>query len=614
MLAGVSPNIPLQRGDVLVRYDGGGKLLYASGLPDGVRAIDADAAIGADGRAVVSATRWEGVMDASLVVARYNTLGFRDTTFGPNGELTLTPTTGQIFSQDVTVLADGRVLVLGNRGRTSFVARLTDPAPAGSQPTYMDWTPAQRLHQAGPLRGLEVPIRSVVGGLGAPTGTATAALYSGGTLVKDYGTATVEADGIARFTADLPVGTYELRVRYSGDAVHAAQTHSGWVSFQRLATTTTLTASATAPQFGQPVTLSVQVGYPPYGPGPEQPMTGTVTFKDGTTALGTAAVANDGTARLTLSSMRLGYRQITATYSGDAGNKGSSAQPLTITVSQAVSRVSVTSSANPSAVGQTVTYRATVRTDFGVPAIGRVIFKSGDTVIGNVPVNGAGVATMTASLPAGRHVITAEYSGSSTVKASVSPALTQQVGVAAPAATPTVLASAVASPVYGQSVALTATVTATAGRVMFLDGTTVLGTADVGAGGKAVLTAKLNPGYRQLRAVYLGTSEYLGSTSAVLKITVGKASTRVTVAVPTDPVPLYPIPLVVTVRPAYQGSPIGTVTIKLGDTVLRTAQLNGNGQAKVTLDGLPAGRHTIRVEYSGSSTFLGSSAELTLDV
>ena len=277
--------------------------------------------------------------------------------------------------------------------------------------------------------------------------------------------------------------------------------------------------------------------------------------------------------------------------------------------------MSLTSSANPSAVGQTVTYRATVRTDFGVPAIGRVIFKSGSTVIGNVPVNGAGVATMTASLPAGRHVITAEYSGSSTVRASVSPALTQQVGAATPAATQTVLASAVASPVYGQPVALTATVTATAGRVMFLDGTSVLGTADVGADGKAVLTAKLNPGYRQLRAVYHGTSEYLGSTSSVLKITVGKATTRVSAtATPADPAPGQPVTLTVTVRPAYQGSPIGTVTVKLGDEVLGTAQLNGNGQAILRLSGLPAGRQVLRIGYGGSSTFLGSFGELTLDV
>ena len=149
---------------------------------------------------------------------------------------------------------------------------------------------------------------------------------------------------------------------------------------------------------------------------------------------------------------------------------------------------------------------------------------------------------------------------------------------------------------------------------MFLDGTTVLGSADVGADGKAVLTAKLNPGYRQLRAVYHGANGFLGSTSNVFKITVGKAATRVTVAVPTDPTPLRPVSLVVTVWPAFQGSPIGTVTIKLGDTVLRTAQLNGNGRAAVTLDGLPAGRQTIRIEYGGSSTFLGSSAELTLDV
>jgi uncharacterized delta-60 repeat protein len=605
--------------DGLTWYDGAGAPLRTASLPAGVRAVDADVAVGADGRAVVSATRWDSFVDTTLVVARYTAAGQPDATFGPNGTLTLTPTTGQIFSRDVTTLSDGRVLLLGNHGRTSFLARLSDSAPAGSQPTYVDWQPVQQVEQAGPGRVLEVPILPVVGGLGTPTGTATAALYSGGTLPKELGTATLDSNGVARFTADLPEGVFQLRVQYSGDAVHAPQTHTGWVYFQRLATTTTLSASATALQFGRSVTLTARVADSPYGPDPEQPTTGTVTFKDGTTVLGTVPLAADGTATLTLSSMRLGYRQITATYSGDAGNKSSSAKPLTITVSPAVSRVSVTSSANPSAVGQWVTFRATVRTDTGVPAVGMVTLKANGTPIGVAPVNGAGVATVLYSLPAGQHGITAEYSGSSTVKSSVSPALTQQVGAATPAATQTALTSAVASPVYGQPVALTATVTATGGgtptgRVMFLDGTTVLGSADVGAGGKAVLTAKLNPGYRQLRAVYHGADGFLGSTSAALKLTVGKAATRVTVAVPTDPIPLHTIPLVVTVRPAYQGSPIGTVTIKLGDTVLRTVQLNGNGQASVTLDGMVAGRQTIRVEYGGSSTFLGSFAELTLDV
>jgi hypothetical protein len=131
-----------------------------------------------------------------------------------------------------------------------------------------------------------------------------------------------------------------------------------------------------------------------------------------------------------------------------------------------------------------------------------------------------------------------------------------------------------------------------------------------------VLTAKLNPGYRQLRAVYHGASGFLGSTSNVLKFTVARASTRVSaVATPTDPVQAQPIVLAVTVRPAYQGTPIGTVTVKRGTVVLGTAKLDGNGRATIRLPaGLPAGHQLLRIEYGGSSTFLGSSAELTLDV
>ena len=65
-----------------------------------------------------------------------------------------------------------------------------------------------------------------------------------------------------------------------------------------------------------------------------------------------------------------GPRSITASYSGDQ-NFTASTGSLTETVGQAVTTTTVTSSANPSAVGQTVTYTATVSP---VPDGGTVAF------------------------------------------------------------------------------------------------------------------------------------------------------------------------------------------------------------------------------------------------
>src|SRR5262249_35061611 len=66
--------------------------------------------------------------------------------------------------------------------------------------------------------------------------------------------------------------------------------------------------------------------------------TGTVTFKDGNTALGTVAIGADGTAAFTTSFSDAGGHAITAVYGGDANFVGSS-KALTEQVNAAAPRV-----------------------------------------------------------------------------------------------------------------------------------------------------------------------------------------------------------------------------------------------------------------------------------
>jgi CSLREA domain-containing protein len=95
---------------------------------------------------------------------------------------------------------------------------------------------------------------------------------------------------------------------------------------------------------------------------------------------------------------------------------------------------SVSSSVNPSAVGQAVTFTATVTESGAGTPTGTVTFRDGVTVLGTVPLNGAGIATLTTSaLGAGTHSITATYSGDGTFATSTSAPLLQVVSAAAPA-------------------------------------------------------------------------------------------------------------------------------------------------------------------------------------
>lgn len=73
---------------------------------------------------------------------------------------------------------------------------------------------------------------------------------------------------------------------------------------------------------GTAVTLTAQVS------GGSKIPSGSVTFYDGTTALGNAADLSNGKATLQVSTLAIGTHSITATYSGDSSHTGSTSQPF----------------------------------------------------------------------------------------------------------------------------------------------------------------------------------------------------------------------------------------------------------------------------------------------
>jgi hypothetical protein len=100
---------------------------------------------------------------------------------------------------------------------------------------------------------------------------------------------------------------------------------------------------------------------------------------------------------------------------------------LTQTVNQSATITTLSSSINPSQVGQAVTFTATVTSGGGTPT-GSVTFKDGGTALGSATLAGGGVAALTiSSLTLGSHSITAVYGGSASFTTSTSPALIQAV-------------------------------------------------------------------------------------------------------------------------------------------------------------------------------------------
>jgi hypothetical protein len=98
--------------------------------------------------------------------------------------------------------------------------------------------------------------------------------------------------------------------------------------FPKTATSTTVASSLNPSVFGQSITLTAKVRFSRVMP------TGTLTFLDGTTTLGTGTL-NGAVATYTTSSLAAGQNSITAVYGGDANNVGSTSAVLTQTVNPA---------------------------------------------------------------------------------------------------------------------------------------------------------------------------------------------------------------------------------------------------------------------------------------
>src|ERR1700691_70208 len=110
-----------------------------------------------------------------------------------------------------------------------------------------------------------------------------------------------------------------------------------------------MTASPATSNFGQTVTLTAAVT-PPFA-------TGSVQFFNGSTLLGSAIIANNQ-AQITTTTLPVSTNSITASYGGDGNSGTSTSSAVSQTVNPARATVTLSSSANPSIVGASVTLAA----------------------------------------------------------------------------------------------------------------------------------------------------------------------------------------------------------------------------------------------------------------
>ena len=401
-------------------------------------------------------------------------------------------------------------------------------------------------------------------------------------------------------TPGLKVGTHTITAVYLGDA-----THSGSTSAPQVVTVSKATPVVTLNSNANPIvspaaaTFTVYVSPTVYGT--------VVQLLDGQTVAGTGTITT-GPITISAPSLTPGAHSITAVSVADAdGNMNSATSAVVTQTVQSQTTISVNSADASATYGQPVTFTAAVTP---AAATGTVQFASASSIFGAGTItNGTASITMP-SLAPGIMPIQALYSGDGIYLASTSSLWVQTVNKAP--TTVSTASSATPSPA-GQSINLTAMVSpaSAAGSIQFMDGATVLGTATLSGGSATLSTSSLAGGSHSITAVYGGSANYLGSTSAALSQTV-KFATTTTVAADISPV-VYgqQVNLIASVAP---NTATGTVQFSDGATALGTIPVSG-GMATFPISTLSTGTHAITATYSGdASNTTSASAPMTLNV
>jgi hypothetical protein len=429
--------------------------------------------------------------------------------------------------------------------------------------------------------------------------------------------------------------------------------------------TTTITSASpsNSTNTGQAVTFTATIGTSGTPNGSATNRTGTVNFKDNGASIGCAAqtvshVGSNDVATCTTSGLATGvHNNITAAYSGDGNFDPSTSPAFTQTVTQSGSSTVVNSSANPSLVGQSVTFTAEVTSGGAVtPPTGSVQFHEGATNFGApVALTSGGacpagkgcasvnVSTLTAA--GSPHTITADYIPDPAFTASSGNVL-QTVNKSN---TATALGSSANPSLVTQNVTFTGTVTSQtaitgppAGTLTFkADGNPIT----CSNGGTSVQTLVSGSATCQVATLIAGshiiTADYAGDGSANGSATfnnstgtltpdqqVNKSNTTTTLSPnPASPAaPATPVIFTATVasQTAVTGPPAGKVQFFDGATPITctgagesntsTGETLVAGSANCTTSTLSTAVHSITATYTGdgsangSATFNGSTS------
>jgi hypothetical protein len=337
--------------------------------------------------------------------------------------------------------------------------------------------------------------------------------------------------------------------------------------------------------------------------------TGTASFSDGSTVLASGVTVTSGVATFATSTLTAGSHTISTTFTPATGTPSTASLTQTVNTATSATTTAVTSSANPSGPGQSVTITATISSSNGTPT-GTVTFTNGATTLASNVAVAAGKATFTGStLAVGTYTITASFTGTGGFTNS-SGSISQSIS----GATTTAVTSSVNPSTSGQSITLTATITGAGtsvptGTVKFTDGTTTLASAATVTAGKATFTSStLAVGSHSITAAYTPTGSFTASSGTLTQtVQIATSNSVASSANPSNPAASVTFTATVT---STNGIPQGTMAFKDGTTTLASgvAVSTTTGKATFSTSSLAAGTHSITSVFTGNAGWLASTS------
>jgi hypothetical protein len=382
-------------------------------------------------------------------------------------------------------------------------------------------------------------------------------------------------------------------------------------------TTVVLTSSAytgsAGPGYTLTATLASALGSP----------TGTVTFFLDNKQIGTSTISS-GVATLSNFLMTPGVHALYVSYPGQGSFPPAISVIIIVDISPYTTSLSLTSSPNPSLLGQPVTFTITASAaDNSIPTpITLTDTSNNNALLATLTPNASGTATFTTStLALGNHYLEAAYAGTSTYSPA-SANLNQDVISTTTTTLPStaILTVVPTSSTFGNPVMLTATVSATnppgpsvpTGTVTFTYNTSTnptnitLGTVTLNAGVANFTTTTLPVGNDNLNCTYSGSSIYSPATCISQPLT--GTSAPLTLTSSANPAPAL-TPITFTAQLA-SGSSGGTIVFAINGQNITTTP-NAAGSATDTIDTLTAGTYPITATWFASANALAVQASLT---